>query len=122
MCVLNGRFCKDKDNFTSVWSKGKSVVDYICVPHDCLKACENFEVISVESIIDRFKLQSLIGSRSKLPDHYMLRFTYNYKTVSIEDDKTNSLRSQFNTKIFKLKRIHEDFLTSQFTYLTSHYL
>ena len=32
LCVLNGRF--PNDNFTSISKKGKTVVDYICVPQD----------------------------------------------------------------------------------------
>ena len=32
LCCLNGRICNDNDNFTSVSRKGRSVVDYICIP------------------------------------------------------------------------------------------
>ena len=33
-CILNGRFQNEHNNFTSVSSKGRAVVDYMCVPHD----------------------------------------------------------------------------------------
>lgn len=35
-CVLNGRINPDTDNFTSISSRGRAVVDYIITPHDCL--------------------------------------------------------------------------------------
>ena len=84
MCVLNGRFFEDCDNFTSVSTRGRSVVDYIDVPHDCFNSCENFEVISPTSINEN-KLQSLLGDRSRVPDHNFLRFTYKY-TASFLDN------------------------------------
>ena len=35
MCVLNGRFNETDNNFTSVSTRGKAVVGYICVPSRC---------------------------------------------------------------------------------------
>ena len=49
-CVLNGRLI-DCDNFTSISTKGKAVVDYICVPHDMLSRCKYFSVLTAESIV-----------------------------------------------------------------------
>ncbi len=37
MCILNGRLRPENDNFTYLSDKGRSVVDYIVTPHDCLK-------------------------------------------------------------------------------------
>ena len=37
MFVLNGRFNGSDNNFTSVSTRGKAVVDYICVPCDDLE-------------------------------------------------------------------------------------
>ena len=34
-CILNGRLTADFDNYTSLSTRGKSVVDYIITPHDC---------------------------------------------------------------------------------------
>ncbi len=39
MCVVCGRICPLDDNFTSVSSKGKALVDYIITPFDCLENC-----------------------------------------------------------------------------------
>ena len=33
MCVVNGRFNPDKDNFTSISTKGSAVVDYFLTNH-----------------------------------------------------------------------------------------
>ena len=66
-CVLNGRLCVENDDFTSVSTRGKAVVDYICVPHDCYKNCSNFQVTTPETLVHRHKLQHLLGPRSKLP-------------------------------------------------------
>ena len=116
MCVLNGRFCNSSDNFTSVSTKGRSVVDFISVPHDCFSFCENFEVISPTSIINNYNMQSLLGERSRVPDHNFLCFTYKYMT-DFRDNEEASVKvtsnSPFNTKVFKLKRIPENFLTSE---------
>ena len=71
-CVLNGRECAENDDFTSVSTRGKAVVDYICVPHECYKNCSNLRVTSPESLVHRHNLQHLLGPRSKLPDHYFL--------------------------------------------------
>lgn len=50
VCVLNGRFDSNTDNSTSVSIRGRSVVDFVCVPHDCFNSCENFEVISLHQL------------------------------------------------------------------------
>ena len=71
-CVLNGRFDSTQDNFTSISQKGRATVDYICVPHDVFQLCKYFKVLTVQSIVDDFKLHQLIGTRSKLPDHSFL--------------------------------------------------
>lgn len=41
----------------------------ICVPHDVFNWCKNFEVLTVQSIIDMHSLHELIGERPKVPDH-----------------------------------------------------
>ena len=86
MCILNGRFDSDNDNFTSVSTRGRSVVNFVCVPHDCFNSCEKFEVISPVSIIDANGLQHLLGERSKIPDHnffYVLRINIPLPTQNV---------------------------------------
>ena len=103
VCVLNGRFDNNTDNSTSMSIRGRSVVDFVCVPHDCFNSCANFEVISPASIIDDHNLQSLLGERSSISDHNFLRFTYKYTIVSTEnenDEENVSQRIPFNTKLY----------------------
>ena len=64
MCVVNGRFDHEDDNFTS---RGLSVVDYFIIPHSMLPSCYNFHVIEREG------LQTLLNRRCHVPDHNILR-------------------------------------------------
>ena len=63
MCMLNGRCDAENDNYTSISTRGKAVVDYICAPHENLDKCESFKVIPTSS---------LFGERSRAPDHSSL--------------------------------------------------
>lgn len=44
-CVLNGRVTPQYDNFTSVSTEAKAVVDYILAPHDCLNMCLEYKLL-----------------------------------------------------------------------------
>ena len=109
MCVLNGRVTAETDSFTSVSRKGKSVVDYICVPHDVIDKCCYFKVLTVQSIIDKHTLHGLLGERSRPPDHSVLitefKSDYGFQyTTSTET--TGKVR-------YRLNRIPADFMTSE---------
>ena len=45
LCIVNGRVNKENDNYTCISAKGKSVVDYIIVPHNDIKHCTSFCVL-----------------------------------------------------------------------------
>ena len=45
MCVLNGRITPDKNDFTYVSTRGKSVVDYFAVPIANIDTCLDFTVV-----------------------------------------------------------------------------
>ena len=51
-CTVNGRVDTDQDNFTCVSTRGKSVVDYMCVPHDCLRMCTSISVSFMSSLME----------------------------------------------------------------------
>ena len=51
MCVLNGRINPEKDNFTCVSNRGKSVVDYMLTPRDCYGNIVDFNVHMVSDIL-----------------------------------------------------------------------
>ena len=68
-CVLNGRFGEQSTQYTSISTRGKAVVDYVCVPHDVQEQCLDFKLYNCNDMIDSFNLTEHIGTRSKPPDH-----------------------------------------------------
>ncbi|CAC5366261.1 unnamed protein product [Mytilus coruscus] len=87
-CVLSGRF-QGCDNLTSISTRGKSVVDYICDPHDVFDKCKKrtvaveIETISSKNPTDFWKKVRKLGPRS-------------YKCIPQEvvDDNGNITRSE----------------------------
>ena len=63
MYVLNGRFRESDNSFTSVSSKGKSIVDYICVPHDNFPEFQSFQVTSPSSLVAKYNFHDCIGEQ-----------------------------------------------------------
>ena len=107
MCVLNGRFDPNDDNFTCISGRGKSVVDYICVPHEVLKLVKSFKVISAKSIVENANLFHLIGERSRVPYHFVL-----LSEIKIFQDVNNNQRHVSDApKRYKLKLFPNDFLS-----------
>ncbi|VDI60035.1 Hypothetical predicted protein [Mytilus galloprovincialis] len=107
-CVLNGRF-QDCDNFTSISKRGKSVVDYICVPHDVFDKCKKFEVLTAESIVNNNSLFGLLGGKSRLPDHSVLitEFTVTHFEQAVSTD------NEMKRARFKINQIPLDFMSSE---------
>ena len=73
MCMLNGRGDSNKDNFTCINTLGKSVVEFMCVPHDCLSYCSNFEVSTSRELISLYNLEGCVGDPKHIPGHSMLK-------------------------------------------------
>jgi len=71
MCMLNGRFDKNDDDFTSVSTKGCSVVDYCVTPHDSFSSFSKFKVISVSDLISSIPDLHQFAT-SGVPDHSLL--------------------------------------------------
>ena len=67
-CVLNGRFDANMDNYTSVSSRGKAIVDYIITSHEALNTVEYFKVLLARDLINPAEY----GSAARPPDHSML--------------------------------------------------
>ena len=76
MVVTAGRVAGQND-FTSISSKGTSVVDYIAVPHENIGDCSLFNVKTVSDIISENRLESMVSSTCKAPDHSLLTLKYN---------------------------------------------
>ncbi len=127
LCTLNGRFDSSKDNYTYVSSHGSSVVNYIVCPHDNFGYSHDFEVITSKELATKHNLQGLIKTRSKLPDHSLLKVKimisdsvvcktpdntsnvtnndFRYNTTSIPPDFMNNYEAR--DKILKLIEMQE---------------
>ena len=75
LAVTNGRINGHND-FTSVSTRGKSLVDYIAVPHENLIQCVSCDVHPNLDIIERNELYSLISEHSKPSDHSPVKLTF----------------------------------------------
>ena len=108
-CVLNGRF--NDSEYTSISRKGRAVVDYICVPHEDFKKCKSFNVITVQSLVDKYDLHGLLGERSKLPDHSALTTDITVTNYIYESD-SHAGDQEIKSTRFKLKTIPDNFMDS----------
>ena len=72
LCIVNGRVSPEKDNYTSISNRGRSVVDYILTQQHFLSNCNDFAVHTVTDLIEQFNLQHYVSSSSKPPDHSVL--------------------------------------------------
>ena len=109
-CVLNGR--STNDDFTSVSTKGKSVVDYFCVPQDLYKHCSDFKVLQIQTIIDDHNLHGFLGHRSRLPDHAVLTLNLTVSSTSFVESDTPLNSFPCTSTRYKLDKIPRDFLSS----------
>ena len=120
--TINGRISPNKNNFTCVSTKGRSVVDYIVTTHDNLTNCTLCEVELVSDLIQKYKCISLLSDTCKAPDHSMLtlKMTYSAGTM-VETVNSNVFESgglqhnvnvPSNDKLYKLKNIPVTFMNS----------
>jgi hypothetical protein len=74
MCVCNGRVTPEYDNYTFIHTRGKSVIDYMCVPNDCLDKCLEFKVNTARDMVNLYcniEDEEIDLSRI-IPDHSVL--------------------------------------------------
>ena len=69
--ILNGRVTPNKDNFTYITPKGKSVVDYFLSSQESLHFFKSFEVMPSNYLVDKLRIHTVLGY-SKIPDHSLL--------------------------------------------------
>jgi hypothetical protein len=113
MCVLNGRVQPDYDNFTYVSTKGRSVVDYIIVPHSIVKSCNDFRVCLANDIVENEQLTSLLNARCRVPDHSLLQLSLDLGTQTELYPETPDTNGNARKKRFNRKRIPTDFMSSE---------
>ena len=112
-CVLNGRFDVINNNFTCIPHKGKSVVDYIITPHDCLNKCSNFKVITSNDAIDMCSLSNLISSRCKPPDHSIVSCQFQtLHSLHYEPDGLEENVVDQKDKKYRFQNIAPDFMNN----------
>ena len=85
MVVTNGRV-EGNNDFTSISSKGRSVVDYFAVPTENISCCSSFNVIPVTELMQKNKLETLLSERCRPPDHSVL--SLKYKVWSLQADES----------------------------------
>lgn len=118
-CIVNGRLNPLEDKFTFVNKNGKSVVDYVIVRQDDFKNCTSFSVEPCEQAIDRVGCHSLIGDKSRVPDHSMLIFKFRARTKDYvdqnrqENSHTNDASTDYRpNKKYLMNRIPSNFMES----------
>ena len=79
MCICNGRFDKEYDNWTCIKWNGSSVVDYFIVPIDCLNKCSSFKVFTAREMVNKYCDTDAfdIHLSQMIPDHSVLLITVN---------------------------------------------
>ena len=105
LCIVNGRFAKSYDGFTSVSNKGMSVVDYIISPIKSFRALSNFRVLDPYQIA----IDNNIALDSSMPDHRILAVDLALNSLSSRKGIKSS-NSNGTTNKIKIKAMPEDYL------------
>ena len=125
-CIINGRIQPLKDNFTSISSKGSSVVDYFLTSHDNLECVIDFEVITMSQIVEMLGSEGISCAPSKISDHSML--VLEVKTSHVESpsvavnppndnlrshmrNPTRNINSPHLPPRFKIQDVPQNFMT-----------
>ena len=82
MCILNGRNCTSND-FTSISTKGSSVVDYCFVNHEDLCTFQHFQVMRVTDMVNKCGSAGSTFVPTCLPDHSCLKWCIEPKEGSV---------------------------------------
>lgn len=119
ICILNGRYGDDSNNYTFQSSRGQSVVDFTCVPHDIFNQRENFRIFNCKDITEQHSLFQLLGEKSRPPDHAVLLFDLKIScdigSENTASTQTDSHIQNHNKKRFNLRRIPNTFMKSEIT-------
>lgn len=100
-CVLNGRL--GSDNFTHVSHRGRSVVDYVIVPHEQLATYSDFKVSLMSETVDTFNIKGY----SSVSDHSVLSFVL--QTHGLTESPSNDPVTS-SSKRYVLSSLPSDFL------------
>ena len=104
--MLNGRL--GENNFTHVSTRGKSVVDYVFVPHEQFQNFCDFSVRSMSDAINDFDLQGFKSS-----DHSILLWTKRTSPTFTPKTAESAKSSPQNEKKFLIDNIPASFLNCE---------
>ena len=74
--------------------RGKSVIDYVYIPHDNLETIENFQVNQYNDVIDRLSCHRLLEGGGRIPDQGFISFEIRSIAFEPELDMDLILRSK----------------------------
>ena len=114
--VVNGSITPEYDNFTNV-KRGKSVVDYVFCPHDCISSVLKCNVDLANDLVNNCSANQYIGMRSKVPDHSMITtrvkwgLSVNATTAHAYETSENS--NTTGKKVYAFKNLNTESLKSE---------
>ena len=109
--ITNGCVTPELDNFTNV-KRGRSVVDYIFVPHDCFSNVLKCQVELANSLAEECGASELIGERCKMPDHSMVSIQMNWGSPPGEISAHESSSTHGN-KRYRFQDLNSESLDSE---------
>ena len=114
MMVLNGRVTPEFDNFTSVSTRGRAVVDYFITSHNSYSICSKLEVFLASDMIERYGLVNMLGNHCKMPDHSMITCAIQLATPARSDNiEVSSVTNDVPTwKFYYFDKIPGDFMNN----------
>lgn len=107
MCMLNGRL--GQNDYTGLSPRGRSVVDYCCVPYEQLGVYTDFTVSNSLTIVDKHNLE-LPRQLSKLPDHAALSCQMDISQWATGSGQRTEQQTETNY-IYKVNGVPSDFLS-----------
>ena len=114
--VINGSITPEYDNFTNV-KRGKSVVDYMFCPHDCIENVLKCKVDLANELVNECSVNNLIGTRSKAPDHSMIttsvKWCHDSNNPDLPHNPTFAPSDTTGRKCYSFKNLTPDSLKSE---------
>ena len=109
-CMINGRV-KGKNDFTHVSHRGRSVVDYVLVPHEQLRDVTSMNISLMTETIERFDLAAC----DRIPDHSLLIWESEVFASLSENNAGVDQNNSSSRKRFNVLNIPSDFLNNDET-------
>ena len=86
------------DNFTSISTRERSVVDYIAVTHTSMKNCAKYRVTPSNVLVDEYNIQGLISQYCHVPDNSSLELSLNFRVgLSVDNSNPGAVTNPINS-------------------------